>query len=246
MKKRYMDFTPVKSSTAGSSASGGRVAPQSRTTERRPVSGGSRQMGGRKVAGATPSAKRSSARPVVQMPDSNGAMRTRAVSRTMGRTAPPQMSSHRELSRTTARRTSVVMEDGTQMRVVQMTSRQTASRQMVPQQMAPQQMAARPSKTVNRGGNPRSARAFSSEVKLGEIEDLNAKFVKTDVPKRPLSKNASQQKKTVVTKEVTTDKPVTIITKPKKDSRVGIIVAIILTIILGAVAGTVAFLLLPK
>lgn len=40
--------------------------------------------------------------------------------------------------------------------------------------------------------------------------------------------------------------PVTIIEKPEKDSKVGMIVAIILTIILGAAAGTVAFLLLPK
>ncbi len=40
--------------------------------------------------------------------------------------------------------------------------------------------------------------------------------------------------------------PVTIITKPEKDSHVGIIVTIIMTIILGATAGTVAFLLLPK
>jgi len=40
--------------------------------------------------------------------------------------------------------------------------------------------------------------------------------------------------------------PMTIIEKPEKDSKVGMVVAIILTIILGAAAGTVAFLLLPK
>ena len=71
------------------------------------------------------------------------------------------------------------------------------------------------------------------------------KFVNTEkVVKRPLSKNV-YPKKAVVEKEEP-KKPVTIITKPEKDSRVGIVVAVILTIILGAAAGTVAFLLLPK
>lgn len=70
-------------------------------------------------------------------------------------------------------------------------------------------------------------------------------FVNTEkVTKRPLSKSV-YQKKVVVPKEEPS-KTVTIITKPEKDSKVGIVVAIILTIILGAAAGTVAFLLLPK
>ncbi len=64
------------------------------------------------------------------------------------------------------------------------------------------------------------------------------------IEKRPLSKNV-YQKKLVVPKEEPKG-PVTIITKPEKDSHVGIIVTIIMTIILGATAGTVAFLLLPK
>ena len=64
------------------------------------------------------------------------------------------------------------------------------------------------------------------------------------VVKRPLSKN-------VYRKEVKAPKeepkgPVTIIEKPEKDAKVGLIVAIILTIILGAAAGTIAFLLIPK
>ena len=66
----------------------------------------------------------------------------------------------------------------------------------------------------------------------------------TKVTKRPLSKNV-YQKKAVVAKEETSA-PVTIINKPEKDSRAGLIVTIIITIILGAAAGTVAFLLLPK
>ena len=70
-------------------------------------------------------------------------------------------------------------------------------------------------------------------------------FVNTEkVEKRPLSKNV-YQKKIVVPKEVSSE-PVTIISKPEKDSKVGLVVTIIITIILGAAAGTVAFLLLPK
>ena len=67
---------------------------------------------------------------------------------------------------------------------------------------------------------------------------------KNKVTKRPLSKNV-YEKKIVPTKEKTTG-PVTIISKPEKEDKAGIVVAIILTIILGAVAGTIAFLLLPK
>ena len=71
-------------------------------------------------------------------------------------------------------------------------------------------------------------------------------FVNTEkVRKRPLSKNV-YQKKVVTPREETPSAPVTIIDKPEKDSKVGLIVTIIITIILGAAAGTVAFLLLPK
>ena len=64
------------------------------------------------------------------------------------------------------------------------------------------------------------------------------------VAKRPLSKNVYQKK--VETPVEEPKGPVTIIAKPEKDSKVGLIVTIIITIILGAAAGTVAFLLLPK
>lgn len=72
------------------------------------------------------------------------------------------------------------------------------------------------------------------------------KFVNAEkVDKRPLSKNV-YQKKVVVAAEEKPSKPVTIIDKPEKDSKVWLVVTIIITIILGAAAGTVAFLLLPK
>lgn len=70
-------------------------------------------------------------------------------------------------------------------------------------------------------------------------------FVNTEkVRKRPLSKNV-YQKPVVVPKEEPSSL-VTIINKPEKDSKIGLVVTIIITIILGAAAGTVAFLLLPK
>ena len=65
------------------------------------------------------------------------------------------------------------------------------------------------------------------------------------VKKRPLSKNVYPKKAVELPKEVPSG-PVTIIDKPEKDSKVGLVVTIIITIILGAAAGTVAFLLLPK
>ena len=90
------------------------------------------------------------------------------------------------------------------------------------------------------GGNENVARV-PKDVK----GSVNTPFVNTEkVMKRPLSKNV-YQKKIEALKEVPSG-PVTIITKPEKDSRVGMVVAIVLTIILGAAAGTVAFLLLPK
>ncbi len=70
-------------------------------------------------------------------------------------------------------------------------------------------------------------------------------FVRTAVEKRPLSRNVYQPKKVVEPKEEPKG-TITIIDKPEKDSRIGLIVTIIITIILGAASGTIAFLLLPK
>lgn len=168
-------------------------------------------------------------------------------------------------------------------------------------------------------GKEREGLSLNSGARLGEIEDVNPRFVMTDVPKRPLGetqtttaknevssakakrsvgrvsplRNTKQQhaetkvqvmdkvakepasdryempkspfinqdkvvkrplsSKNVYSKQAPVDrsakqsnKPVTIISKPEKESHIGVIVTIILTIIFGAVAGTVAFLLLPK
>ena len=90
-----------------------------------------------------------------------------------------------------------------------------------------------------------AVKAQPNNLKTVKAEDYRRKFVNLEkVNKRPLSKNVST-KKVEVPKE-TPSGPVTIIDKPEKDSKVGLIVTIIITIILGAAAGTVAFLLLPK
>ena len=71
-------------------------------------------------------------------------------------------------------------------------------------------------------------------------------FINQDkVKKRPLSKNVYRKRPSVAKTEAKQG-PVTIISKPEKDAKIGLIVTIILTIILGAAAGTIAFLLLPK
>ena len=79
----------------------------------------------------------------------------------------------------------------------------------------------------------------------GEYKAPKSPFINLDkVVKRPLSKNV--YRKEIKVPEEIPKGPVTLITKPEKDARIGIVVTIILTIILGAAAGTVAFLLLPK
>lgn len=75
-----------------------------------------------------------------------------------------------------------------------------------------------------------------------------AKFINTNkIEKRPLSSVGARKAPVIVPKLIEKKKaPEKIISKPEKDSKAGLIIAIILTIILGAAAGTVAFLLLPK
>ena len=79
-----------------------------------------------------------------------------------------------------------------------------------------------------------------SKMKIPKSPFIN----QTKVAKRPLSKNIYER--TIAPTEEKSTGPVTIISKPEKDAKVGRVVAIILAIILGAAAGTVAFLLLPK
>ena len=84
------------------------------------------------------------------------------------------------------------------------------------------------------------------------------KYLRTDrAEKRPLSEVSTKKavsmhdatlKAGLEAKEEKKVKksPERIISKPDKDSKAGMIIAVVLTIILGAAAGTVAFLLLPK
>lgn len=103
-----------------------------------------------------------------------------------------------------------------------------------------------------RGGVASRGRAGSNGQSAYAVP--RSPFINQDkVKKRPLSGNtyrSSDAKAMAVTSQMIDKKAgrktTTIIDKPAKDSRIGMVVAIILTIILGAVAGTVAFLLLPK
>lgn len=107
---------------------------------------------------------------------------------------------------------------------------------------------AMPRKMVPKKGTQVGAARKETQSKVANKPKLPVRpaFVNTEkVRKRPLSKNV-YPKKPVVPKEEKPTAPVTIIDKPEKDSKVGLIVTIIITIILGAAAGTVAFLLLPK
>ena len=91
----------------------------------------------------------------------------------------------------------------------------------------------------------KEAKTTASQNSTSKYKTPKTPFVNLDkITKRPLSKNVYAKK--VETPSEIPKGPVTIITKPEKDSRVGLIITIILTIILGAAAGTVAFLLLPK
>ena len=71
------------------------------------------------------------------------------------------------------------------------------------------------------------------------------RFINTrNIEKRPLSKT-NYQARAEAPKNVLSD-PVTIVDRPEKESRIGLILTIIFTIVLGAAVGTIAFLLMPK
>ena len=282
MTRRYMDFAPVKKKTTGRvSSPQGRVVA---TRERTVVTG-----------------------PVTKMPSTNAVPRSRIGVRPAG--------ARRLVSDMTAAKSNRPVK--TPARNTVPSGKSSVNR---PKVSTGVRYVAPSPKELSKNGMPTKR----SSVKLGEIEDLNPKFVTADVPKRPLndgtgpkmeakkddasiakskriggrlrSKRAARmtakQETTVenktqkvaqkndtyavpkspfinqdkvvkrplsgkayqakdvlvapLEKKQSNGKPVTIITKPKKDSRVGMVVTIILTIILGAVAGTVAFLLLPK
>lgn len=293
MTRQYMDFAPVKKKTAGRAMSSqGRVV----AAHERAVAAG----------------------PVTKMPSSNAVPRSRIGVRPMGgRRVVSDMTipSGNNSAKPVVRNTNVNNKKPVSRPKVNTNVRYVAPS---PKATTNVRYATPSSKELSKNGMPRKR----STVKLGEIEDLNPKFVAADVPKRPLNDgtnvnsdakkddasvakskriggrlrskraaklSAKQEKvdskaqksaeknetynvpkspfinqdkvvkrplsgKSYQTRNVptaqpekkTNGKPVTIIAKPKKDSRVGMVVTIILTIILGAVAGTVAFLLLPK
>ena len=255
MNNRYMDFVPGKvTKTAGP-----RAATAKTTTARTTVV---------RAAGAKPAVKRISATKTGAT--RAGAMRAGATRAAVKKTA-------------VVKRQAVVRETPKATTKVITSAKKTAATQ--------------------------SSKGLSLTPGLGVIEDLSPKFVKTEVPKRPLSdgrarrdldedlkavksrkvgvskrgKKKEEEKKpekkaTGASETFTTPKspfishakvakrplsknvyqkkiepskeketgPVTIITKPEKDSSAGIVIGIILTVVFGALAGTVAFLLLPR
>lgn len=99
------------------------------------------------------------------------------------------------------------------------------------------------SKAATTKPTPKSLVAPKRPAPLGQ----RAKFLNTDkVQKRALGRTTARVKPVPIPKIEKPKAPEKIITKPEKDSKASLIIAIILTIILGAAAGTVAFLLLPK
>ena len=110
--------------------------------------------------------------------------------------------------------------------------------------------------SVARPSAPKSAMISKSSSYIAG--PMITKYLRTDkAEKRPLS--SANTKKTVSMHDATLragleakaekkpqKSPERIISKPDRDSKAGMIIAVILTIILGAAAGTVAFLLLPK
>ena len=285
MSKRYMDFVPAKAADKKAAV----------------VSGAPRRT---KVAGTTSRAATVTTQPKVVMPESTATPRTRMVRRDVSR-------------HVAAQKTIVQQRPVTQQRTVVQQRTATQQRTAAQQRAIAQKDAA--VRKVTAAREPAANFAIREDAKLGEIEDLSPKFVKMDVPKRPLgdgterkekneptqanakneaatvkskkligrfrnksaAKNTAKasakaekeaavkkapkptfinqdkvakrplsknvyQKNIVATDEKTNKGPVAIITKPEKESKVGLVVAIILTIILGAVAGTIAFLLLPK
>ena len=292
MTKKYMDFVPAKNADKKAAVTSG--APRRTNVAEKPAVASVKVT---KVSG-----------PKVLMPEPTATPRTRMVRRSV--------TSQRAVQNVVTRR-------GVQSTAQSVTSVRGATRSTMMQstvrRVAPVQSGAASGQAVGSVG-AQGGFAISGGAKLGEIEDLSPKFVKMDVPKRPLGESAEHkiavqpamkdevkeakskkligrfknkglakgaaknamisEKKAVVRNEtfaapkptfINQDKvakrplsknvyqkkiatieekaskgPVAIITKPEKESKVGLVVAIILTIILGAVAGTIAFLLLPK
>ena len=109
--------------------------------------------------------------------------------------------------------------------------------------------AASSSKVSRVSGAPKASRVVTVSSNMPEmkkkVQAPNNRFIKNPkIAKRPLSNTG--YKKEVKAQDEKPKGPVTIIEKPEKNSKLGLIVTIIITIVLGAAAGTVAFLLLPK
>ena len=102
-------------------------------------------------------------------------------------------------------------------------------------------------KKLTKGVAPVAERPVENSTKPKEAYAVpKSPFINQEkVVKRPLSKNVYPKEVKEAPKAESAG-PVTVISKPEKDSHVNVVVTIIITIVLGAAAGTIAFLLLPK
>ena len=107
--------------------------------------------------------------------------------------------------------------------------------------------------TVAKGATTKKATEVG-ELEINEMFEARKAKTQAGVSYGGRKSDVASYQKKVAEPEVTEESkdakksnaPVTIIDKPEKESRFGLIMTIVITIILGAAAGVVAFLLLPK
>lgn len=223
MNKKYIDFVPaVKSQSKTTGAAGGRVMDvASRTTAR-----GTRGVAQETVSAETPAAGRVAGTAklgVVEDLRKDDGLLTKSVRMTRSAAA-KNVGAAKEL------KTETETAEKAKAQKAKLSAKKAAGLEAIFEATLKKVEAADDKQTA----------------KIPKTERPKSPFVNTEkINKRPLSKNVYQKKPVVPAKEEPSA-PVTIISKPEKDSRVGTVVAIIVTIVLGATAGTVAFLLLPK
>ncbi|MBR3052358.1 hypothetical protein IKG60_01915 [Candidatus Saccharibacteria bacterium] len=252
MTKKYMDFAPVRKTTAGKAG----VSVGSRTNTRTTTHAKSPTIGQRRPSGAvnvTPHVvRRQTASKTVQR---QAVQRQTAQRQAVSPQARGAASSGLSIQKNTVKLGEI--EDFNQKFVVtNVPKRPLGSGAQEVKASATEAKAKKVGGRIKRAKGTKVAKVAASDTSTKESKASYAvpktPFINQGkVAKRPLSKNvyrerASTTARTTPSQNKSSGEPLTIVSKPKKDSKVGIIVAIILTIILGAVAGTVAFLLLPK
>ncbi|MBR2840043.1 hypothetical protein IKE82_01795 [Candidatus Saccharibacteria bacterium] len=262
MTKKYMDFAPKSRSRTA-------ATPVRKPTTARSVAGAARaNVGAVRPATGTPRANVGAARPAIRVTKTGvGAARatTGVVKSTVRVATKPNARVIR--SKTVSRSTSVKKPTGMKLGEIEDVNPKFVMTNVPKRALGSTTV----SRTVTATATMAKAQKVGSRAKVSKKVDNSSKmkianekkktymmprvpFINQDkVAKRPLSKNVYKKQLDALEKATSgvngatkASAPVTIISKPEKDSKVGVVVTIVLTIILGAVAGTVAFLLLPK